>query len=661
MQREELISTAIRHSVGVPHAYMDAMKLPTVVFVRLEHPMNLGAPDGIATRFLFVLLGPAERGIEHLDTLTNIARLMSDEEFRFEAGEARSPQEIIAALDHFEERTRLPAAPTETEIPEGLRYTGKLFGGIVGDFKRRIGHYGDDFRQGLHPKCIGASLFLFFACLAPTVTFGGVMAELTDGHIGAVEMLISTSICGVIYALFSGHPLNILGGTGPMLIYTALLYQLCNDMGIAEHFLATYAWVGLWTAAFILILAAMDASCLMRFFTRFTNEIFAGLISTIYIYEALRALVLIFVKVYDSENAGQFSHDDALIPLLLAIGTYSIATSLVRFRQSHYLISNLREFLADFGPAIAIGTMSLVYVWLHNAQPIHIDELPAPDRLQPTYAVPTEDQGGSQASGTTGEQAVGEPRSWFVNPLSAPTWVWFAAAIPAFLGTLLVFLDHNITARIIYDPSHRLRKGVAYHWDLMVTGGLVGFCSMFGLPWQVAATVRSLNHLRSVATIEEQVGPRGEIRDHIIHVRENRVTGLIIHLMVGASLLALPWLKMIPMAVLYGLFLFMGVVSIAGNQFLERLNLWLMDPALYPKTHYIRRVALRRVHLFTMVQLTCLVVLWVVKSSSLGILFPLFIAILVPVRLLLNRYFSPRELAALDAEAEPEDEELHWR
>jgi hypothetical protein len=184
---------------------------------------------------------------------------------------------------------------------------------------------------------------------------------------------------------------------------------------------------------------------------------------------------------------------------------------------------------------------------------------------------------------------------------------------------------------------------------------------MFGLPWQVAATVRSLNHLRSVATIEEQVGPRGEIRDHIIHVRENRVTGLIIHLMVGASLLALPWLKMIPMAVLYGLFLFMGVVSIAGNQFLERLNLWLMDPALYPKTHYIRRVALRRVHLFTMVQLTCLVVLWVVKSSSLGILFPLFIAILVPVRLLLNRYFSPRELAALDAEAEPEDEELHWR
>jgi len=39
-------------------------------------------------------------------------------------------------------------------------------------------------------------------------------------------------------------------------------------------------------------------------------------------------------------------------------------------------------------------------------------------------------------------------------------------------------------------------------------------------------------------------------------------------------LLLLPWLKSIPMAVLYGLFLYMGVVSISGNQFFERLKLF---------------------------------------------------------------------------------------
>ena len=51
------------------------------------------------------------------------------------------------------------------------------------------------------------------------------------------------------------------------------------------------------------------------------------------------------------------------------------------------------------------------------------------------------------------------------------------------------------------------------------------------------------------------------------------MTGLAIHLLIGLSILLLPLLKMVPMAVLYGLFLFMGVVSMAGNQFFERLDL----------------------------------------------------------------------------------------
>ena len=98
----------------------------------------------------------------------------------------------------------------------------------------------------------------------------------------------------------------------------------------------------------------------------------------------------------------------------------------------------------------------------------------------------------------------------------------------------------------------------------------------------------------------------------------------------------------------------------AGNQFFERLQLWLTDPALYPSTHYIRRVPLRVIHAFTLVQLICLVVLWVVKTSVLGILFPLFIALLVPVRLMLPRWFRQDHLEALDAEEEPEEEEEHW-
>jgi hypothetical protein len=49
-----------------------------------------------------------------------------------------------------------------------------------------------------------------------------------------------------------------------------------------------------------------------------------------------------------------------------------------------------------------------------------------------------------------------------------------------------------------------------------------------------------------------------------------------------------------------------------------------------------------------------------VKSSGIGILFPIFIALLVPVRLLAGRIFEAEHLAALDAEEEPEEEETDW-
>jgi mannitol/fructose-specific phosphotransferase system IIA component (Ntr-type) len=626
-ERERLSSTAIGHAVAMPHAYLDCFREQVIVLVRLNHALNLGAPDGIPTRFIFVLMGPDDGTVDHVDTLMHVARLMADEEFRYEAGTAGSTPEMLAALDRFLIRTEPRVPPVKKPIPDGLAYTGRLFGGIRGDVARRLPHYWSDFKDGLHSKCVGSTLFLFFACLAPAVTFGGVMAAETGGLIGAVEMITATAVCGVIYALLAGQPLIVLGGTGPMLVFTAILYQLCTLLNI--EFLPAYAWVGLWSMLFVVLLAVTDASCLMRYFTRFTDETFSALISLIFIYQAVLALAALF-----QESDEGLSHDTALLSLLLALGTFYVAMSLSRFRRSSYLLPWMREFLADFGPTIAIATMTVVSVLLHQ---VTLDFLPAPERF-----------------GTT----IGRP--WRIDLGGVPTWVRFAAAGPALLVALLVYLDQNITARLVNSPDHRLRKGEAYHLDLLVAGGLIGVCSLFGLPWLVAATVRSLNHVRSLATSEEVVSSSGERKERVIHVHENRVTSFTIHLLIGLSLLLLPWLKMIPMAVLYGLFLFMGVVSMAGNQFFERLSLWLKDPQLYPSTHYIRRVPMGTIHKFTFLQAVCLAVLWVVKVSRLGILFPLFIALLVLVRLLAGRFFPANYLAALDADEEPEEEVTSW-
>jgi hypothetical protein len=138
-------------------------------------------------------------------------------------------------------------------------------------------------------------------------------------------------------------------------------------------------------------------------------------------------------------------------------------------------------------------------------------------------------------------------------------------------------------------------------------------------------------------------------------VRENRVSPLLIHILIGASLLVLPLVKAIPMSVLFGLFLFMGFATLAGNEFFERVRLWAMDPRLYPTTHhFMGKVPFPVIHMYTAVQVVCLAALWILKSSPLGLLFPVLIALLVPIRMSLGRFFSPAHLQALDAEEEAE-------
>lgn len=631
LERERVAPTAIGHGCAIPHFYADEFDEPMMVFVRLKHPLNLGAPDGVATRFLFLLVGPEGSAARHLDTLATIARLMADDEFHYEATGARTQQAILDALDRHMRRSRpsLPP-PKPTKKPDEFKPSAKPFEGLRQDLARRLPNYMDDFRQGFQKKCVASILFMFFACLAPAVTFGGLMGAATDGQIGPVEMLIASSVGGMIYALFAGQPLIILGGIGPLYIFTIILYRLCGQMEL--EFLPVYAWVGLWTGLFTVIASVTNASNLMRFFTRFTDEIFSALMSLIFIYEAVRALVNTFDESFSDATA---PHDGAFLTLLLTLGTFYIAMSLSRFRRSHYLLPQMREFLADFGPTIALACMAFVAWWLR-------DEV------------------------TLATLKVQEGIQWpsLIDLSNVPGWIRWAAAGPALLATLLIYLSQNITARLVNSPENKITKGAAYHLDLLVVGLLVAACSIFGFPWLVAATVRSLAHVRALADTEEVALSSGGSKERIIHMTENRLTGFVIHLLILiTALFFLRHLSLVPMAALYGIFLYMGVVSFVGNQFIERLSLWVMDSALYPATHYIRRVPIRATHMYTLLQFVCLAALCVInvsRSEVIRILFPVFIALLVPMRWVAGRFFREEDLAILDATEEPDEEETHW-
>lgn len=68
----------------------------------------------------------------------------------------------------------------------------------------------------------------------------------------------------------------------------------------------------------------------------------------------------------------------------------------------------------------------------------------------------------------------------------------------------------------------------------------------------------------------------------IIDVKEQRVSGFLVCVMIGLSVLMSPLLRLIPMAVLFGVFLYMGIASMSGVQLFERLVETLIFSSIWP-------------------------------------------------------------------------------
>lgn len=77
------------------------------------------------------------------------------------------------------------------------------------------------------------------------------------------------------------------------------------------------------------------------------------------------------------------------------------------------------------------------------------------------------------------------------------------------------------------------QKGCGYHLDLFMVAVMLGVCSVMGLPWFVAATVLSITHVNSLK-VESGCSAPGE-QPKFLGIREQRVTGLMIFVLMGCS------------------------------------------------------------------------------------------------------------------------------
>ena len=109
-----------------------------------------------------------------------------------------------------------------------------------------------------------------------------------------------------------------------------------------------------------------------------------------------------------------------------------------------------------------------------------------------------------------------------------------------------------------------------------------------------------------------------------------------------------PVLKKVPFAVLFGVFLYMGVSGLQGLQLFDRAVLILRPVKHHPRVSYVHQVKLGKMVLFTLLQAVGLALLWMVKSfPDTALLFPFFIVLMIPFRFLFKYIFTEAELNAV--------------
>ncbi|MBA0612624.1 hypothetical protein Godav_013207 [Gossypium davidsonii] len=597
------------------------------------------------------------------------------------------------------------------------------FRGIKNDLEGRLKCYKQDWTSGLRAgfRILAPTTYIFFASAIPVISFGEQLERETDGILTAVQTLASTALCGIIHSIIGGQPLLILGVAEPTVIMYSFMFNFAKnrpDLG-SELFLAWTAWVCVWTAILLFLLAILGACSIINRFTRLAGELFGLLIAMLFMQEAIKGLVDEFriperenPKLLEFQPSWRFAN--GMFALVLSFGLLFTALRSRKARSWRYGSGSLRGFIADYGVPLMILVWTAVSYIPARSTPKGIPRrLFSPNPWSP-----------------------GAYENWTVmkDMLKVPVLYIIGAFIPATMLAVLYYFDHSVASQLAQQKEFNLRKPPSFHYDLLLLGFLVDptiLCGLIGVPPANGVIPQSPMHTKSLATLKHQLlrnrivetarkcmhnnASLGQVYDSMqeayqqmqsplvyqepsarglkelkestiqmastmgsidapvdetvfdvekeiddllpIQVKEQRLSNLLQATMVGGCLAAMPFIKKIPTSVLWGYFAFMAIESLPGNQFWERILLLFTAPSRRYKVleeyhaTFVETVPFKTIAVFTIFQtaylLVCFGMTWIPLA---GVLFPLMIMLLVPVRqYILPKFFKGVHLQDLDA------------
>ncbi|CAM1501719.1 Fc.00g037030.m01.CDS01 [Cosmosporella sp. VM-42] len=516
---------------------------------------------------------------------------------------------------------------------------GKLrpFRFLKQDLANLRGRYVSDW-QVFNQQVIASAVYIFFTNILPGITFASDLYTLTGKSWGTIEVVFSTGLCGLIFSLFSGQPLTILGVTGPFSVLAENIYELC-DRHFHVEFLPVMAWSLIHAGWMHYLLAIFNAhDWTMQYVTHFSADIFSLLNSVIYFHKAAMEL---------KRTHGMVSLAAFLYAIIGAIGTCLLAIFLSTANSWKPLFHRyVRLGLTEYAAAISI------VIWVGIP---YIGDLASLDHVRLEVQ-------------TTFGPTNPERRTFFVPFWELPIEWIFLSIIPGAIVTVLFYFDHEISSIICTVKRYGTRKPGGYAWDIALLGTTTIICGILGIPPANGLLPQAPLHSESLVhyVLEspppsdngEQEPPRPVARTY-----EQRyshfIQAALILIFVSPPLQKL--LGFTQTSVLAGLFMFMGYQSLSVNPILSRIVNLLTPRSELPELP--GGVSWLGVHTYTIAQIVLTGIVFGVTLTVAAPAFPLIIIALVPVRLsMMNRVWSRETLRLVDGwacrEGKPEDDPI---
>lgn len=427
-----------------------------------------------------------------------------------------------------------------------LRDTGK---GIYYDIKDRlIKYYVSDIKDGLTYRTIPSTVYIFFTNLLPALAFAQDMFDHTNNSYGVNEVLLASAMGGIVFGLFAGSPLCIVGVTGPISIFNYTVYEIVVPKNIP--YFPFMCWICLWSMLFHFILAFTNSVNFMRYVTKFSCDVFGFFINIVYIQKGIQILTHQFSL---TDTAGAF----ASIMLALIMAIFGISAQMFG-TKSHYLSHNIRSFIRDYSTPLCVIFFTGFIHFGGRLDDVKFPRLPITRSFHPT-------------------DTINRGPNWLIHFWEDITVGQVFLAIPfAILLTILFYYDHNISSLMCQSSEFPLKKPASFHYDFFLLGVTTGIAGLIGIPAPNGLIPQAPLHTYSLCIYEYDYKTGINKITKVVEQRlSNTFQGLITLVMMTRPFLVV--LGLIPQGVLAGLFWIMAITTIDGTDVVRRLRFIFTD------------------------------------------------------------------------------------